>query len=74
MMFTDQDETLQSVHKAHSMAITTICDIWKDADGEPLTSNELDDLHHSLEILKDCYAVKELHAAYLVAHQAECSK
>lgn len=72
-MYSDQDMTIRAAEKAHWMAVTTICDIHKEAGDEALTSTELDDVHHCMEIMKDCYAVKELHATYMLAKQSECT-
>ena len=46
---------------ACDMAKCTIKDIHKSADGEALTSTEMDDLHHAMEVIKDVYVTKEMH-------------
>ena len=73
-MYQEHDELLSALHLACAMAVYTIKDIHKESEGETLCSDDLEDLHMCLDILKDSYAVKELHMAYLEEHEsAKCA-
>ena len=65
MMYATEDDFMYTMKLACDMAKTTIKDIHKSADGEALTSAEIDDLHHALEVIKDVYVAKEMHMAWV---------
>lgn len=66
----EDDNFMYHMKMSCNMALDTIRDIHESSGGHALTSNELDDLHHCLEILKDTYITKEMHKSWMDSQAA----
>ena len=64
-MYNTEDDFMYTMKLACEMAKCTIKDIHKSSGGEALTSTEMDDLHHAVEVIKDVYVTKEMHKAWM---------
>ncbi len=60
-MFTEKDSIKHVLECSYRMVVRTIEDIHSESEAGPLTSEEMCDLHHCIETLKDIYSVSEMH-------------